>query len=381
MEMGPGGAGGEVAGATSAEASARPGGAAGLSSPVSRSGRARQPSRGPPSAYRIESSASLPGGPYLLRATVARHRCPTTSRPRRIQPERRNSRRSPLASSTAAASPRLRPSGARTTSSVPARRASAASRPSRSPTRAPATAGSRPSGRSSTSRSTVRAASSEPARPSASSRSCGTSTTSHSGRTPRATASTGSNARARSSHATMDPAACASAATRSAIVVRPEPSLPRSATVAERGSPPVPRTASSAANPVGTTRPSVSEAGTPGRVAGANGLAGATIAGAGPASASAVSSASSSTGSGAIASAPWTTGAASPQRRGAAAPHRAWRAARAWETSDAWVIGRLIIERMFYSSRASLGSAGRFRQIVKARLFVVEPPPTDATDD
>jgi len=36
---------------------------------------------------------------------------------------------------------------------------------------------------------------------------------------------------------------------------------------------------------------------------------------------------------------------------------------------------------MFYSSRASLGSAGRFRQIVKARLFVVEPPPTDATDD
>ena len=320
--------------------------------PSSRPGRARQPSRGPPSAYRMASSASRPGGPYRLRATMARHRCPTTSRPSRIQPERRSSSRSPLASSTAAASPRPSPSGASTTSSVPARRASAASRPSRSPTRAPATAGSRPSGRSSTSRSTVRAASSEPASASASSRSRGTSTTSHSGRTPRATASTGSNARARSSHATMDPAACASAATRSASVVRPELAPPRSATVADRGSPPVPSTASSAAKPVGMTRPS-SCAGMPGRAAGAKGFEGATTvnAGACSASASAPSPASSSTGSGATASAPWTTGAPSPQRRGAAVPHRAWRAARVWETSDARVIGRPIIERLFYSSR------------------------------
>jgi len=217
--------------------------------------------------------------------------------------------------------------------------------------------GSRPSGRSSTSRSTVRAASSDPASASASSRPWGTSTTSHSGRTPRETASTGSNARARSSHATMEPAACASAATRSASVVRPELGPPRSATVADRGRPPVPSTASSAVKPVETTRPS-SSAGTPGRVAGANGLAGVAIAGAGLASASSAS-ASSSAGSGAIARAPWTTGAASPQRRGAAAPHRVCMAARTWETSDARVIGRPIIERMFYSSRVSLGRIRR----------------------
>ena len=126
---------------------------------------------------------------------------------------------------TAAARPRPSDSGSSTTSSAPDRRASAASRPSRSPTRFPATAGSRPSGRSTTSRSTVRAARSEPAIASASSRSAGMSTTSHSGRMPRATASTGSKERARSSHATMAPPAWASAATRSASVVLPELAL------------------------------------------------------------------------------------------------------------------------------------------------------------
>ncbi len=84
-----------------------PGGATGAAIPSSSSGRARQASRGPPSAYRISRVARRPGGPYRLRATSTALRCPTTSRPRRIQPERRSSRRRPLASSTAAA--RLRP--------------------------------------------------------------------------------------------------------------------------------------------------------------------------------------------------------------------------------------------------------------------------------
>ncbi len=330
-------------------------------SPSSRPGLARQPSRGPPSAYRIWSSALLPGGPYRFRATSATLRCPTTSRPRRIHPDRRNSSRRPLASSTVAASVRPSPSGSSTSSSVPARRASAASRPSRSPTRARATAGSRPSGRSSTSRSTVRAASSDPASDSASARSAGVSTTSQAGETPRATASTGSNARARSSHATIDPAACASAAIRSASVVLPDVASPRSATVAERGSPPVPRMASSAANPVETTRPSWSGAGTTGRTDGDE-----TGAIDRRASAASVSSASGAS-SGAIASAPWTCGATSPQRRGAAAPQRAWRVARAWETSDVGAIGRPMIERLFYSSRVPRPRFGA-RQTVPPRL-------------
>ena len=112
--------------------------------------------------------------------------------------------------------PAAQATGSSTTSSVPARRASAASRRSRSATRVPATAGSRPSGRSRTSRSTVRPESSAPASDSASSRSTGVRTTSHSSRTPRATASTGSKVRARSSQATIAPPACASATVRSA---------------------------------------------------------------------------------------------------------------------------------------------------------------------
>ena len=254
---------------------------------------------------------------------------------------------------------RLRPSesGSSTTSSAPDRRASAASRPSRSPTRFPATAGSRPSGRSTTSRSTVRAARSEPAIDSASSRSAGVSTTSHSGRTPRATASTGSNERARSSHATMAPPAWASAATRSASVVLPELALPRSATVAERGSPPVPRIASRAANPVGTMRPSASCAGAPRR-----GVEGAS--GPGPGIGwrpGAASSSGASRGWTARASAPSVSHAgpgrvprpSSPPRRGAAPPQRAWSVASASETSDERAIGRRIIERMFYSVKGS----------------------------
>ena len=340
-----------------------PGGAAGAAMPSSSSGRARQASRGPPSAYRISRVARRPGGPYRLRATSTALRCPTTSRPRRIQPERRSSRRRPLASSTATARARPSEAGSSTIRSVPARRASAASLPSRSPTRFPATAGSRPSGRSMTSRSTVRAASSAPARASASSRSTGVRTTSHSGRTPRATASTGSKARARSSHATIAPPACASAAVRSATVVLPEDAAPRNATVAARGSPPGPRMASSAANPVGTMRPSASVAGVPGRrvTTGARGV-GARGVGARGSGAPAGSPVGSGAGSGIVigarARAPSVASTKSPPRRGAAEPQRAWRVASASEMSDAGAIGRPIIERLFYSSRANRRCSG-----------------------
>ena len=253
------------------------------------------------------------------------------SRPRRIQPDRRNSSRSPLAASTADARLSPRPAGSSTTSSVPALRASAASLPSRSPTRARATAGSRPSGRSSTTTSTVRAASSVPAIASASSRVGGVRTTSHSGAMPRATASTGSNARARSSQATMAPPACAAAAVRSASVVLPDDASPRSATVAERGRPPVPRIASSAANPVETTRPSAS-----GACVGVGSSAG--------------------VGIGARASAPSVSRPCDDHRRGAAEPQRACMAARVRVTSSEGVIGRRIVEQMFDMSRAHAGA-------------------------
>jgi hypothetical protein len=84
----------------------------------------------------------------------------------------------------------------------------------------------------------------------------GVMTTSHSRSMPRATASTGSKLRDRSSQATTDPAACASAATRRLSVVRPLEPSPRIATLAERGSPPGPRIASSAVKPVWMTRSS-----------------------------------------------------------------------------------------------------------------------------
>ena len=266
-------------------------------------------------------------------------RWPTMSRPRRIQPDLRSSSRRPLACSTAAASPVPSTAGSSTTSSVPARRASAASRPSRSPTCARSVAGSRPSGRSSTSTSTVRAARSEPAIFSASSRVGGVSTTSHSGTIPRATASTGSNARARSSQATMAPPAWAAAAVRSASVVLPDDASPRSATVAERGSPPVPRMASSAAKPVETTRPSASPpAGSPGVCVGVGRSAGIGVGIVG-------------VGIGARASAPSVSKPAEPQRRGAAEPQRACSAARVPEMSSGGVIGRRIVEHLFDMSR------------------------------
>ena len=92
-------------------------------------------------------------------------------------------------------------------------------------------------------------------------------TTSHSRSMPRATASTGSNERARSSQATTEPWAWASAATRRARVVRPLEPSPRMATLADRGRPPGPRIASSAANPVWMTRSSVPGWGCGGAVA------------------------------------------------------------------------------------------------------------------
>lgn len=177
----------------------------------------------------------------------------------------------PVASPTAAARPPrgldvATLGGSSTTSVIPARRASAASRPSRSAnlasvpppmTRLPAPGppfgvarfGNRV-GRSMTSRSTVRPASSEPAIARPSSGSAGVRTTSHSGWIPRATASTGSSAAVRSSQATIEPAACASAASRSASVVRPLEASPRIDTPMPRGTPPGPRMASSSANPV-----------------------------------------------------------------------------------------------------------------------------------
>ncbi len=310
--------------------------------PSSSSSRSRHRSRAPPSAYRISSSTDRPGGPCRFRTTVTALRCPTTSRPSRIQPVRTRSRRSPLASPSAAASPVLVVLGSTITSSDPARRASAASRPSRSPTRTLAAAGSWPSGRSTTNRSTVRAESSAAVSLSASSRSTGVSTTSHSGHTPRATASTGSKARARSSQATIAPAACASAATRNASVVLPDETSPRSVTVVERGRPPVPSMASSLANPVETMRPSGSSIRCPGlgAMTGANG--------AGPGTGT---EGSGSAGIGIRARAPSTASAISPPRRGAAAPQRARRIESASETSDERaIIGRPIIEHPFYSS-------------------------------
>lgn len=208
----------------------------------------RQASRSPPSAYRIRRLARRPGGPARLRVITTSVRWPTTSRPSRIHDRRCSSSRIPVASPMAfPRAPALSPGGSSTTRLIPARRLSAARRPSRS---ANAAARVIRAGRSMTSRSTARPASSEPAIDSPSSGSAGVTTTSHSGLTPRATASTGSSAAARSSQATIDPAACASAASRSASVVRPLEGPPRIATPIPRGTPPGPRIASSSANPV-----------------------------------------------------------------------------------------------------------------------------------
>lgn len=100
-----------------------------------------------------------------------------------------------------------------------------------------------------------------------------------------------------SSQATIAPSDWACAASLSASVVFPELASPRSATLALRGRPPGPRIASRSLKPVRTIRWPGFAAGVPG----------------------------ASSGSGAVANAPTT--------RGAAAPQRAWRDARAADTS------------------------------------------------
>ena len=224
----------------------------------------------------------------------------------------------PVASPTAAASPPefwVAPGGSSTTRVIPARRASAASRPSRSAKARPVTPGpfeARP-GRSMTSRSTARPASSEPAIARPSSASAGVSTTSHSGLIPLATASTGSSAAARSSQATIEPADWASAASRRASVVRPLDRSPRRATPMPRGTPPGPRMASSSANPVEMTR-----------------------SGSGWDCGSPPPCARSAASSGTVASDPTT----SPAYPGAAAPQRERRVARAACRSE---VGAIIV--------------------------------------
>jgi hypothetical protein len=176
----------------------------------------------------------------------------------------------------------------------------------------------------------------------------GVRTTSQSSRTPRAAASTGSRARARSSQATIAPSTCASAANRRARVVLPELASPRNATLALRGRPPGPRIASSVGKPVRTIRSTPWPPGS-----GGSGCSGR--------SSGSASSGSASSGSGTVASAPMTRGPVdrSPAIRGAAAPQRAWRDARAADTSGESAAIGPTIERMFYifnplrSSRAS----------------------------
>jgi len=209
--------------------------------------------------------------------------------------------------------------GSSTTRLIPARRASAANRPRRSPNLASVARfepdPARP-GRSMTSRSTARPASSEPAIERPSSASTGVRTTSHSGLIPLATTSTGSSAAARSSQATIAPPACAAAASRSASVVRPLDGSPRRATPMPRGTPPGPRMASSSANPVEKTR-SGSGCGRP-------------------------------SSSGTVASAPTT----SPAKPGAAAPQRDRSVARAvLRSASSAVIGRPVSNKCSNESR------------------------------
>jgi hypothetical protein len=227
-----------------------------------------------------------------------------------------------VASLTAVATFDTRPGGSRTTRVIPARRARAASRPSRSATAAdPSTRG----GRSMTRTSTVRPDRSEPAIAMPSSGVAGVTTTSHSGWMPRATASMGSNAAARSSHATMDPDSWAAAASRRASVVRPLESSPRRETPIPRGTPPGPRIASRAAKPVEWT-----------------------FEGSAPTlRRSSISRASSSSGT--VASAPTT----SPNRAGAAAPHFVRRVASAAVTSGESAAMGQVSNKCSNESRAS----------------------------
>jgi len=280
--------------------------------------------------------ARRPGGPARLRATITSVRCPTTSRPSRTHDLRASSSRMPVASPTAVARPAPvgDPGGSSTTSVIPARRASAATRARRSAN--PAARGD-PAGRSMTRRSTARPDRSEPAIARPSWGSAGVTTTSHSSSIPRATASTGSSAAARSSHATIAPPACASAASRSASVVRPLEASPRSATPIPRGTPPGPRIASSSAKPVEKTRSGSGRG------------------------------ASRGTSSGTVASAPTTSPTASladdprtlgpPSTSGAAAPQRARRVARAAVRSVVGVaMGELV------SNKCSIRARPHFRK-------------------
>ena len=302
------------------------------------------------------------GTPWWSFATRTSVRCPTTSRPSWTQPLRRNSRRRPAPSSSAARSGAGVSAGSRTRRSAPARRANATSRASWSARlggRGPRWAGtmgvagvvfgmvvaSRPAhaGRparavpkSSTRMSTARAWSSEPAIASAWAGSSGTRTASHSRRTPRATASTGSSARGRSTQAASAPRTCASASTRSASVVAPLEPAPASATVPARGRPPAARSASSAGKPVEIVR---SVAAGAGRVRGATGTAfGVPMSGSGSSAGSSVGPVVGgfAVGRGATASAPNTSVAG----RGAAAPQRSRREARTAARSGRRSIGR-----------------------------------------
>ena len=142
---------------------------------------ARQASRSPPSAYKIRNSAARPGGPNRSRVTRTSVRCPTTSRPSRIQARRLSSNLSAATWARVPARAEGRLGGSRTSSWTPARRASAANRPKRSArfdAEIPATKGL--VGRSSSNRSTVRSWRSIAAIASASSSESGVRTTSHS---------------------------------------------------------------------------------------------------------------------------------------------------------------------------------------------------------
>ena len=323
-------------------------------------------------------AARRSGAPWWSFATRTSVCWPTTSRPRRTQPRRRSSSRSPAPSSRAARSGAGTPAGSRTRRSAPARRANATRRPSwsagrggrtgRKPPRRPEGAAfaraedvlvagapglfagrSCAPARSSTRRSTARAWRSDPAIASASSIESGTRTASHSRRTPRATASTGSRLRARSTQATRAPPAWASATVRRARVVVPLDPLPRRTTVPARGRPPDASSASRSGKPVEMRR-STLPSGPPGscRIAGAgagwappgrgtsagragSGTATGTISEGAAAPSRGAGATPTSAGNGAAASAPKTSTAG----RGAAAPQRARRLARAAARS-AW---------------------------------------------
>ena len=194
-----------------------PGGAAPAPGAVSRrrSTLDRQAARSPPSAYRIRSSTTRPGGPNRSRTTRTSVRCPTTSRPSRIQALRLNSNLKAATWVSAPARADGRFGGSITISWTPARRASAASRPNLS---ARFDADSFPpskgrAGMSSSSRSTVRSWRSIAAIARASPSESGVKTTSQFSWTPLASASTGSRLLARSRYAAIPPAAwvCATA--------------------------------------------------------------------------------------------------------------------------------------------------------------------------